>query len=54
VANSRDAYQRIKMGNYEGTRKFNGESRVSLVEEYADSVFEGIKNSFFGAKISSN
>jgi N-acetylmuramoyl-L-alanine amidase len=50
VANSHDAYHRIMQGNYQGTRKVNGEPRVSLVEEYAESVFEGIKNSFTRAK----
>ena len=50
VANSHDAYHRIMQGNYQGTQKVNGEPRVSLVEEYAESVFEGIKNSFTRAK----
>lgn len=54
VANSQDSYQRIILGNYNGKQEVNGESKVSLVEEYADSVFEGIKNSFLGSKISSD
>jgi hypothetical protein len=45
VANSSDAYERIMLGNYKGKKKMNGEWKESLVEEYADSVLVGIKNS---------
>ena len=45
VANSHDAYERIMLGNYKGKKKINGKWKESLVEEYADSVFLGIKKS---------
>jgi hypothetical protein len=46
IANSKDAYERIQLGNYKGKIQVRGELKLSLVEEYADSVFQGICNSF--------
>lgn len=46
VANSKDAFDRIILGNYKGRRKVNGELKKSLIEEYAESVFRGIQNSY--------
>ena len=46
IANSKAAYERIQLGNYKGKIQVRGELKLSLVEEYADSVFQGICNSF--------
>jgi hypothetical protein len=50
VANSQDAYERIQLGNYEGKMQVKGEPKLSLVEEYAESVFRGICDSFSGSR----
>ena len=42
IANSNQAYRRIRLGNYEGQREVDGEMRLSLVEEYAQAICEGI------------
>lgn len=42
VANSRQAYSRIKLGNYKGLRLVEEEARVSLIEEYAQTVLSGL------------
>ena len=49
VANSKEAYERIQLGNYEGKMQVRGEPKLSLVEEYAESVFQGICESFSGS-----
>ncbi len=41
-ANSIDAYHRILLGDYAGTRKISGVPRASLVREYAKAVADGI------------
>lgn len=46
VANSRDAFQRIILGDYPGKKSIDGMQRLSLIEEYAECVSEGIKKSF--------
>ena len=46
IANSKAAYERIQLGNYKGKMKVGGEPKLSLVEEYAESVFQGICDSF--------
>ena len=46
VANSVDAYKHILMGDYTGRKMVSGKLRTSLVEEYAESVFLGIQNSY--------
>jgi hypothetical protein len=50
IANSQDAYERIQLGNYEGKMQVKGEPKLSLVEEYAESVFRGICDSFSGSR----
>ena len=45
-ANSKDAYERIKAGAYEGTREIRGVPRISLVDEYARAVAEGLKRNY--------
>ena len=45
-ANSKGAFERIKAGNYEGTREIGGIQRISLADEYARAVAEGLKRSF--------
>jgi hypothetical protein len=42
VMNSRDGFERIQAGDYEGTRPFNGVERKSIIREYADGVVEGL------------
>ncbi|MCC5840573.1 MAG: N-acetylmuramoyl-L-alanine amidase [Opitutales bacterium] len=43
VANSHSAYARLQMGHYEGHRMIDGEPRLSIVEEYAQSVLSGLR-----------
>ena len=40
--NSREGYERIQAGDYEGTHNLNGVDRKSIFREYADSVAEGL------------
>ena len=42
VMNSRDVYQRIQAGDYEGTRKINGVVRPSIYREYVEAVANGL------------
>jgi hypothetical protein len=42
VMNSKDAFARIRAGDYEGTRNINGLERKSIFREYADSVTDGL------------
>jgi hypothetical protein len=42
VMNSRDGFERIQAGDYEGTRKINGVERPSIYREYVNSVVEGL------------
>jgi hypothetical protein len=44
VMNSRDGFERIQAGDYEGTRPFNGVERKSIFREYADGVVSGLVN----------
>jgi hypothetical protein len=50
VMNSRDAFARIQAGDYEGTRKINGNERKSLFREYADGVIGGLTNYYRAAR----
>jgi hypothetical protein len=40
--NNRVVYQRIQLGDYDGTRDVNGTPMKSIFREYADSVAEGL------------
>lgn len=42
IANSKTEYERIQLGPYEGTKNFGLHPRLSLVEEYAQCLLEGI------------
>ena len=42
VMNSKDVFDRIQAGDYEGTRNINGRERKSIFREYADSVADGL------------
>jgi hypothetical protein len=42
VMNSREAFERIQAGEYEGTRTFNGVERKNIIREYADGVVNGL------------
>ena len=41
-ANSREIYQRIQLGDYDGLREVNGRNVKSLYAEYVEGVVEGI------------
>jgi N-acetylmuramoyl-L-alanine amidase len=42
VMNSKDAFARIQVDDYDGTRNINGSERKSIFREYADSVADGL------------
>jgi len=42
--NNRSVYQRIQLGDYEGTRDVNGAPMKSIFREYADAVAAGLTN----------
>lgn len=46
VMNSREIYERVAAGDYEGEKLVAGKMRKSLFREYADAVTEGIKAHF--------
>jgi hypothetical protein len=50
VMNSKDAFARIQAGDYEGTRNINGIERKSIFREYADSVTDGLVESYRKAR----
>ena len=41
--NNRVVYERIQLGDYEGTRDVNGTPMKSIFREYADSVADGLE-----------
>ncbi|MEO7932690.1 MAG: hypothetical protein ABIT76_05990 [Chthoniobacterales bacterium] len=43
VMNNLDTFDRIQMGDYEGTRDVNGVQRKSIFNEYADAVADALK-----------
>ncbi len=49
VMNSQPVFDRVQMGDYDGTRLVNGEPRKSIYREYADAVAEGVA-AYFAAK----
>lgn len=46
VMNSQDVFDRVQMGDYEGTRMVHGVERKSIYREYADAVAKGIASYF--------
>jgi hypothetical protein len=50
VMNSKDAFARIQVGDYEGTKEINGAQRKSIFREYADSVAEGLRDYYSKAR----
>jgi hypothetical protein len=42
IMNSREGYERIQAGEYEGTRTINGLNRKNIFLEYADGVVNGL------------
>ena len=42
VMNSREVFQRIQAGDYEGKKKIAGALRKSIYREYADAIVEGL------------
>jgi len=45
--NNRVVYQRVQLGDYEGTRDVNGTPMRSIFREYADAVAEGVGRAMF-------
>jgi hypothetical protein len=50
VMNSRDGFERIEAGDYEGLRNINGVERKSILREYADSVVDGLAEYYRNAR----
>ncbi len=50
VMNSRDAFARIQLGDYEGTREIKGIERKSIFREYADGVTAGLVDYYTSAR----
>jgi len=48
VMNSQVVFDRVQLGDYEGTRAIDGVERKSLYREYADAVAEGVAAYFAG------
>jgi hypothetical protein len=42
VMNSHAVFDRVQMGDYEGTKTINGVPRKSIYREYADAVAQGV------------
>ena len=42
VMNSREVFDRVQAGDYDGKKKIAGKARKSLYKEYADAVVEGL------------
>lgn len=49
VANSREGYERIQAGEYEGTRNFGGVAHKNIFAEYGDAVVAGLVN-YYGKR----
>jgi hypothetical protein len=50
VMNSREVFDRVQLGDYEGTREINGVPRKSIYREYADAVADGLVDYFKNAR----
>lgn len=46
IMNSKQDYHRIQLGDYEGFQEVQGEQRLSIYNEYAKSVVDGVKKYF--------
>ena len=46
VMNSVDTYMRVQAGHYEGLRQINGISRLSIIEEYARALSQGLADHY--------
>jgi hypothetical protein len=42
VMNNRTVYERVQLGDFEGTREVGGVQRKSIYREYADAVADGL------------
>lgn len=51
VMNNKQVHDRIQLGDYEGTRLFNGEQRQSIYREYADAVVLALREYFLDYRI---
>ena len=49
VMNNREVFERVQLGNYEGTRVISGTRRESIYREYANGVVAGLL-SFYSTK----
>ena len=50
VMNSKAAFERIQMGDYDGLRDVGGEKRESIYREYADAVTDGLAAYYAAAR----
>jgi hypothetical protein len=50
VMNSRDGFERIQAGDYDGTRSFGGVEQQSIFREYADGVVDGLVDYYRSAR----
>jgi hypothetical protein len=50
VMNSREGFERIQAGDYEGTRTFNGVERKNIFQEYTDGVVDGLVDYYRNAR----
>lgn len=52
VMNSREGFERIEAGEYDGTRSFGGVERKNIFQEYADGVVGGLAEYYSKARTS--
>lgn len=50
VMNSREVFERVEAGDYEGTKRVAGKMRPSIFREYADGVVDGLVEYFKQAR----
>lgn len=51
VMNSQEVFDRVQLGDYEGTKSINGVERKSIYREYAESVTEALKAYYLNHRI---
>ncbi len=51
VMNNQEVFDRVQLGDYEGTKMINGSMRKSIYREYADSVTEALKAYYLDHRI---
>jgi len=51
VMNNQEVHNRVQLGNYSGTKTINGKKRLSLQQEYAKAVVDGLKDYYLSHRI---